>query len=333
MHAGDMDVARGFLDAAIQDARDRDNPGAAAIGLRNLVECLGWLGHTPPAIAVAEESLTHATATADRELICYAHAHSGWVADLAGDTAGAEHHFHTADHLEHTDDPDGDHLSSLAGVQWAGFLARTGRPGAARRLTTANLAISERYGWNEDVARCRLVLARLDLADRDFDTAHTHLQAALRTFRDGDFLVELAEALTVAADHSRRTGEHDRAADHLDEALALAGPRGLTATHADALTVRAHLGADRYTSTAESRHLFEGRDAADAALRLATGPYPLPWQQLAALQAHAHIDQVAPTDHDWARHAEQLQQRLIPTGLDPDPLTTIEDQVRRERDT
>lgn len=252
------------------------------------------------------------------------------MADLAGDTARAEHHFRGADHIEHSDEPDGDHLYSLRGVQWAGFLARTGRVGPARRLTTANLAISERNGWGADVARCRVVLARLDLADHALDTADTHLQAALPTFRDGDYLVELAEALTVAADHARRTGEHDRAADHLDEALTLAGPRGLTPTQADALTVRAHLSADQHTTTGDPRHLHEGRDAADAALRLATGPNPLPWQHLAALQAHAHLDQAAHTDHDWAHHAEQLRRRLIPTRLDPDPLTTIENQVKRE---
>jgi DNA invertase Pin-like site-specific DNA recombinase len=44
------------------------------------------------------------------------------------------------------------------------------------------------------------------------------------------------------------------------------------------------------------------RDAADAALRIATRR-GLAWQQLDALDAHAHLDQVEGVDHGWARQA------------------------------
>jgi tetratricopeptide (TPR) repeat protein len=330
LYAGDLDVARDYLLRAIQEDRETKNSGGLTVDLRSLADCLGRLGHIQPAIAAAEESLTYATATGDRHEILDVHAYRGWVADLAGDTPTAEHHFLAADHIEHTDDPEDAHLYSLPGVWWAGLLARTGRPGPARRLTTANLAICERNAWNDDAARCRVVLARLDLSNARHTAAREHLDAALRTFRDGDYLVDLADALTVAADHARQIGEHDQAADHLDEALILTTPRQLTPTQADALSIRAHLAVDRYTSTGASRHLYEGRDAADAARRLATGPHPLPWQLLAALHAHARLDQAEHTDHGFAAHITHLQHRLIPSGLDPDPLTTIEKQVKVE---
>jgi hypothetical protein len=274
---------------------------------------------TPPPPTTADRSSRH-TATG-----------GGWPTGWRH--PAAEQHFLAADHIQHTDDPDGAHLSSIWGVWWAGLLARTGRPGPARRLTTANLTICHRNGWNDDATRCRVMLARLDLADQAFDTAGQHVEAALRIFRDGDYLLDMAEALTVSADHARHTGEFDRAADHLAEALTLTAPRHLTPTHTAGLTARALLAADRHAATGDPRHLFEGRDAADAALRLATGAYPLPWQQLAALRAHAHLDHATHTHYGWAGKAEQLLRRLVPAALDPAPLATIEDQIRRERRT
>ena len=91
--------------------------------------------------------------------------------------------------------------------------------------------------------------------------------------------------------------------------------------------MRAYIAADQHTSTHDSQHLYVGRDAADAALRLATGAHPLPWQELDALQAHAHIDKTEGTKHGWNTRATQLHHRLVPDGLDPDPLTTIENET------
>jgi hypothetical protein len=187
-------------------------------------------------------------------------------------------------------------------------LARTGRPGPSRRLITHNLAIGEKNRSGADEAWCLQELARLDLADNDLVAAGEHLTAALRIFRDGDYLVDLAEVLTVAADHARRTGQPEAAADHVAEALTIAAP-GLTPT------------------TRDPQHLCVGRDAADAALRLTTGAHPLPWHELAALQAHAHLDHSEATDHGWNTRAAHLRHRLVPDGLEPDPLTTIENET------
>jgi hypothetical protein len=52
---------------------------------------------------------------------------------MAGDAAEAERQFTAADQIEFADDPDGDHLHSLRGTQWAEWLARTGRPARPRR--------------------------------------------------------------------------------------------------------------------------------------------------------------------------------------------------------
>jgi tetratricopeptide (TPR) repeat protein len=328
MNAGDLATAREYLDAGIRHHRDADDWPNLGATQQSLALCLGRLGHTQPAAAAAAESLTHATTAANQADMSDARSYMGWAADLAGDTAAAEQQFLAADRINYHDE--GNHLYSLTGAQWGGFLIRTGRAGPARRLTTRNLALSQKYGWGTDVARCQWALARIDLADHDLATAGEHLRAALRTFRDGDMLVELAELLTVAADHARLTRQLETAADHVAEALDIAAPRSLTPTHAAALTMRAHIAADEHTATGDQQHLYVGRDAADAALRLATGAHPLPWQELDALHAHAHLDHTEGTNRGWTSNATHLHNRLVPNGLDPDPLTTIENETETD---
>jgi hypothetical protein len=73
-------------------------------------------------------------------------------------------------------------------------------------------------------------------------------------------------------------------------------------------------------------HLDRGRDAANAALRITTRR-GLAWQELAALDAHAHLDQAEGDDQGWAQQAARLRAHLVPDGLDPDPLGTVERQI------
>ena len=153
-NAGDLVTAREYLDAAVRHYRDANDPGNLAIALRNLADCLGWLGEVEAARQAAAESATHAATIDDPVRSEYAAAFQGWVAMLAGDSRAAEEHFLAADRIEYANDPDNDHLYSLLGVWWGEFLARTGRPGPARRLTKRNREISTDQGWNEDVARC-----------------------------------------------------------------------------------------------------------------------------------------------------------------------------------
>jgi hypothetical protein len=58
-------------------------------------------------------------------------------------------------------------------------------------------------------------------------------------------------------------------------------------------------------------------------LRLAVHHH-LAWHELDALRAHAYLDQAEHTDHGWATQADALRARLLPPGLDSDPLATVE---------
>jgi hypothetical protein len=169
--------------------------------------------------------------------------------------------------------------------------------------------------------------AVLDLADHRYAAAAAQLTSAIATFRDGDYLVELAEALTVSTEHARLTGNLDAAGDHVDEVLDITVPRALRPFQIRALAGRARTSADRFAASREADELHRGRDAADAAVRQATGSDPLPWHELEALEAHVHLDRVERVDRGWAQRAANLRRRLIPDGLDPDPVATIEAEI------
>ena len=213
-------------------------------------------------------------------------------------------------------------MFSLPGIWWGEFLARTGRSEPARWLTKRNYTISLETGSNSDVARSERLLGYLDLAAGDIGSAGRRLTAAAATFRDGDYLVELAATLPVLADFTRARGDLDAADRYVEEAMTIAGPRGLLLSQAVALTVRARAYADRVASGSRD-HLWRGRDAAEAALRIATR-HRLSWQELDALDAHVRLDQVEGVDHGWRPQATALRTRLIPAGLDPDPSATVE---------
>jgi hypothetical protein len=324
--AGDLVTAQDYLEAAARHCRDDDNPEDLAAALWNMVECLGWLGEVEAARQAADEAAIHAAATDDPGNLGLAAGYQGWVALLAGDSRVAEKHFLAADHSKYLDGSD--HLHSLAGDWWGEFLVRTGRPGPARRLTDSSREIGSELGWNESVGRCDRLLAWLDLAVGDFTAAGGRLTAAAATFRDGDYLVELAATLPVLADCARAAGDLDGATQHVEEALSIIGPRRLLLSHAAALAVRARSCADQVTADSPDQ-LERGRDAADAAQRIATR-HGLAWQELDALEAHAHLDQAEGVDRSWAQQASALRTRLIPADLDPDPLRTVERQVAEQ---
>src|SRR5690242_18737826 len=78
-------------------------------------------------------------------------------------------------------------------------------------------------------------------------------------------------------------------------------PRAVPAQCA-ALSVRARIIATRINA-GEPDLLYSGRDAADAALRLAVR-HQLAWHELDALRAHVLLDQTEGTDRGWAAKAD-----------------------------
>jgi tetratricopeptide (TPR) repeat protein len=323
MHTGDLATAREHLTIAAQDDRDASNVRGLHASLLNLAWCLGHGGQLSAAQEAAAGALRAADSDGGWQQIRTSRVWLGWLAGLSGNTAQAEDHFTAADQVQVGNDTDGNHLYSSPGSLWAEWLARTARAGTARTLTARNMDICRRNGWNADAARCDRVLGRLALDAGDTAAAGQHLTAAAGCFRDGDYLTELAVTLTDLADHARAAGDLDAAGRYAAEAITIAAPRGMVPAQTAALAARARICASHATTAASPGHLARGRDAADAALRLATR-HDLAWHELDALRAHAALDHAENTSNGWAARADALHARLVPPGLDPDPLTTIE---------
>jgi tetratricopeptide (TPR) repeat protein len=326
LQAGDLGIAQEYLALAVRHSRDENDMKALSIALRNLARCHGNLGEAGQARDAAAEALTWARRTGDRTQILHSHAFLGWLAGLTGDTAGAEAQFAAADQIEVAGALDNAHLYSLPGTWWAEWLARTGRYDASWMLTMRNREICKSYGWNQDTARCDLQLGRLALSAGNTAAGEEYLAAAAECFRDGDFLNDLAATLTHQADLARVTGDLDAAEHHATEAITITAPRKLVPARSAALVARALIRASAATSAAGLERFAQGRDAAGAALRLATHHH-LAWHELDALRAQAALDQAEGTDRGWAAQADAVHDRLIPPGLDSDPLAVIERRV------
>jgi tetratricopeptide (TPR) repeat protein len=319
-NAGDISIAQQYLEAGVDHERASGDRLNLAINLENRAHLLTSLGRPDLACADFALALDIYQDLGDVPNTRDGHAGLGLACAASGETTRAEHHFLEADRLEHRIDRAGEHLYSLRGASWADLLLRTNRAGPARRLTAANHRISTKHGWNESIARCERLLGRLDLAEGQLVAAGEHFEAAVATFRDGDYLLELAATLVHLGEQQRRAADHDPAERSCNEAIEIAAPRDLVPTHAAALAARARIRADRSGDS----DLANARDDADHALRLASRLRQLPWQQLDALEAHAHIDRAEGADHGWAAQAQALRAILVPEGLDPDPLATVE---------
>lgn len=317
MLAGDMTIAESFLEEALNDPDGGDRRGRS-IAYQRLSGCLYYQGHSARARKAAERAVALASTDDDFRFLRNAITTKGAALDLAGETAEAERCFIEADRV--MNDFLGGHLFSLGGILWGDLLLRTERTAAARQLTAANRAICEANRWNHGIARCDRLLARCDLAEGNLQSAESMLDNAAHTFDDGDFLIELAMTLPDIAEQRRLGGDLDEAERLCTEAIKLAGPRQLVPSHARALSIRAKVRADQFASTTEARLRDRARDDADHAIRLSTMIRYLPWQELDALLAHAHIDSAEQSDQGWQQRAGELRTKLIPGELQPNPL-------------
>jgi len=120
--------------------------------------------------------------------------------------------------------------------------------------------------------------------------------------------------LADLAEHARVGGNHDAAGRLATGAITIAAPRGLAPAQSAALAALARI---RAACAAEDPDLFyQARDAADAALRLASR-HQLVWHELDALRAHAALDHAEGSDRGWAAKARVLHARLVPPAWTP----------------
>jgi hypothetical protein len=176
------------------------------------------------------------------------------------------------------------------------------------------------------------MLGRIALLAGETAVSGKHLEAAVSVFRDGDFQTELAITLADQADQARAAGDLDEAGRHVAEAISIAAPRGLVPAQSAALSAKARICASRAIISVNPDLIHQGRDAADAARRLAVS-HNLYWNELDAVRAHAALDQAEGIDRGSAAEAQALRARLVPDGLDPDPIATVDRLIASQQAT
>ena len=289
MLAGDMTTAEFFLKAALDRYQEGDYYESHSLALQRLSGCLYYQGNSARARVTAEQAVGLARTLNFDNFLRNALTTLAAALDIAGESIAADDCFAEADRVQLSHGSES-HIYSLGGTLWGDFLLRTGRLTAARQLTEDNRLICERNRWNHGIARCDRLLARCDLIEGDLQSAERRLDNAAATFRDGDFLVELAMTLPDIAEHRRLAGDLSNAERICTETINLAGPRELVPSHARALSIRARIRADSLTGVEGTLPRARACDDADHAMRLATMIRHLPWQELDALEAQAYIE-------------------------------------------
>ena len=176
------------------------------------------------------------------------------------------------------------------------------------------------------------MLGRLALAAGDTATAGRHLAAAVAVFRDGDYLTELADTLPGLADlRPGHRGPGHRRALRWPRRSPSPPPAAWYPPSAAALAARARIRAAQATATARTRTCWP---------RAGTPPTPRCGWPPATTWPGTNSTPCAPTPHStrpkaldrgWAAKADALHARLVPPGLDPDPLATVERLVAEQK--
>ena len=310
MQAGDIESAERLLKDGAKHYKSFKSRDAEAVTLRNLSRCLAFHGYAAKAREAALRALELALDIGNIERIRNARACLAVAMDLNGEIYQAQKEFETANKIQVA--ADGRELYSTDGTWWADLLLRVRRVKLARRITTKNLEVCESQGWNANSARCYRLLGRCDLADGHLASAVKHLVRAADVFREGEYIVELAETLPYLAECHRRTGELDEGESICTESITtLTGPRELIPTSALCLAVRGRIKTDRYVISQDDSQLDQARDDADHCLRLATKVRHLPWSELLALEVHSAIDKISGNDYNWHRRLSLQEERLI----------------------
>ncbi len=309
MHAGDLRRAERHLRDAAERYRSLGAFDAEAVTLRNLARCLAYHSSVVEAKEVASKALRAALEIGNIERIRNARTCLAWILDLNGETANASAQFDIANKTQAS--LDGRDLYSVDGTWWADLLLRTDQLALARDLTVKNLHICEAQGWNADVGRCHRLLGKCDIAGGEPEEAGRHLEMAISIFRDGDYLIELADALCEMGEcHRRRMEFSDGERVCTEAVITLASPRELIPSLARALSIRGRIRVDRYRTAGDSLDRERALDDADHCLRLATKISHLPWLELAALEIYSDLERYSGTSETWGAHVDALRSRL-----------------------
>jgi tetratricopeptide (TPR) repeat protein len=294
--AGELEDAARFYAESLELRRDAAGASMhgrkySCIGLQNTATLMFSLGRLDQARSAAEEAVRLAEASRDDDEQTDSLIHLGAVLTYLGHVDAAARALQRATELATTLAPDDEHsgVYSLGSVRLADALLRLGAPERARRLMIENSRHCAKMSWFDDVALCRWILGRIDLAGGRLRAAMDAFTEAEATLRSERLLEYLPRVLVSMAELFRCRASWAEALRHVDEAARLAAPRRMRIVQADALVLRGlvrlswarSLGPDAAT---QARRLVDRAwDDGDAGLRIARG-CSYPWAERDALE-------------------------------------------------
>jgi len=324
---GDATSARSFLELAIAQFEKTNDHINVATARTNLSTVARLMGDGAAALTETKNAIKAAMRIWDVPVqtrrLKFAHYQCAAAMAAVGRVHDADEKFLYASsggHRNPTDDEYGE-------IEWAWMLLTTGRVAAGLALASERRSVATRAGWGVQVAQCDWLLGIAARLNGDYAAAGAHLRSASSVFLDGDSHMYRARSLLDLARLARDEVRPQEAELICGQVINFAGQRGFVPLQAAALALRAQARGDMARLDSNWQVFNRARDDADHALRLATRTKHLPWEELAALDAHVLLDEIRDSGKSWRRLARGLRARLLPEDLPEDPrLTSLDSQ-------
>ncbi len=263
MNLGQLRKSLSFYQRAVAIAMNIADWKGAIHSNQNMSELYPYLGLLKSSIDAARQALSLARQIADKAEERDSLAYLAWAAHLHGDRETARTSFQAAETLQREVEPEKVYLWEMWGIWHADYLRRMGDADYARRVTEANLKISQEEHFIDDISQCHRVLGDLDADAGQHESARQHYDEALRIVREVAEHTVLIETLQARGRWAARRHEYAAARSDLDEALTYALASGYRLFEAD---IRVGLAWAHHQSDAHQTAQSE----AELALRIST---------------------------------------------------------------
>lgn len=186
MNLGRLREAVPFCGRAVAGYLDGKDWLNASTGYHVLAYIHAYIGALEASAAAAASMLDLAHRAKDKNNECFSTASQGWVEHLRGNLEAAQVAFVQAEKLAQETSVQSNirYLYAGSGTFHATYLRRIGNLDYARRVTEANLKISERNHWPQSVSQSHRILGDLDADAGQHKSARAHYDTALKIARN-----------------------------------------------------------------------------------------------------------------------------------------------------
>lgn len=222
-----------FIERTLQITRPLIEVANVAQDQKNLSEIQAFLGMLDASAESARQAIDWASDAKEPLLLSQAISNLAWAKYLQGKQSEARENFRAAEELS-AKIYKRPYLYTLSGFWYARFLERQGEIALAREVAEQNVQFAEQQALKRFLSRFHSLLASLDLAENQLDSAEQHLEVALRNARAISYRPALMDALLGRGNWAVRAGRQETAENDLNEALTYAVSGGYRIYEADA---------------------------------------------------------------------------------------------------